>query len=235
MKKLLTFAFAALILAGCTKNDEPLPEVSFSINVSGFNITTDDFGSLKSTEALFDGFEHKYPAGILRFNAPSGAVYTFDTNGESIEDFVFSLSPGTYQIVGEGGTATVAGSDAMPFIIDTQSITIEESTTEISVTVTPTCGLILVSDASGLVESAMMTRYETPDYDFYTDGIFYYTYFGIGNNWYAEITKTGGFTLTLYTPNLQIGYAYQIEVTDAAGSMSLGLDANFTEAETVVW
>jgi hypothetical protein len=85
MKKYLAFIFASFLIAGCTKNEEPVMEVTFTINVSGFNITTDDFGSLKSAQALFDGFEHKYTGGILNFEAPSGAIYGFNTQDAPID------------------------------------------------------------------------------------------------------------------------------------------------------
>ncbi len=236
MRKISLFVIGLAILAGCTKKEEPLQEVSFMLNVSGFNITTSDFGSLKSIEALFDGFEHKYTGGTLNFEAPSGVVYGFDTQDTPIDEFVFSLTPGTYSLTGAGLPGASVGRDGMIFNIGAQEITITESTTAIDVVVTPTCALILVSDALAQVSSALIRPVSPPpSWVFFTDGIFYYTYIEPTSGYYAEITKLDASTLTMQTGLLQVGYVYQIEVTDGSGSMVLNLDPLFTEAETVVW
>ena len=52
MKKLLLAIFFIPFFFGC--EDLPEAEVTFSINISGFNITADDFGTLKSAQNTED-------------------------------------------------------------------------------------------------------------------------------------------------------------------------------------
>jgi hypothetical protein len=51
MKKIAVFLSALFVLVSCDKKDDEPPEVTFTLSITGFNITSDDFGSLKSTDA----------------------------------------------------------------------------------------------------------------------------------------------------------------------------------------
>jgi len=62
-------------------------EVSFTLNISGFQVTTDDFGSLKSTEVDFGSFNHKYPSSGLKFTNSDGVVWAFNTGSVPIDSF----------------------------------------------------------------------------------------------------------------------------------------------------
>jgi len=236
MKKLIFPFIILVILTGCTKEETP-PEVTFTLSITGFNITTSDFGALKSNQAdVFDSFSHKYSGGELHFEAPSGAIYVFDTNGQNMEGFAITLPVGTYTLSGHGGIADSRGTNAMTFNIPEQDVIINESTTSIDMTVSPTCALLLVADQSGLIDQAYIKR---PNLDgtwnFATDGIFLFKYILPASTHVAYIKKTNLSELRINTGTLQVGYVYKVEVTDAEGNMILNFIPEMTDAETIVW
>lgn len=236
MKK-LNLLLLVIIALGCSKKDDPKPEVTFSINISGFNITTDDFGSLKSTQAdIFSDFDHKFSGGELIFRAPSGAIYNFNTNGISIDGFKITLPLGTYQLSGNGGSPSYGGGPKMAFSIPSQGIVIGASTISIDVTIAPECALILVADQLNLLEEAYIAPVPSPpSYPFFQDGIYLYTYFEPRSQFWANIIKKDATKLTMDTGNLKKGYVYKIEVTDGEAGMGIDLNPEFVDAEIVVW
>lgn len=155
MKKLIIPLIVLVIITGCTK-EEPATEVTFTINVSGFYITTDDFGVMKSTNGVFDSFTHKYESGTINFTAQSGAVYKFNTNTSSLDGYSITLSAGSYQLTGESIVAQPIPISRMSFTIPEQAVEITEITTEIDINITPTCGLMLVADQSSQVKKAFL-------------------------------------------------------------------------------
>jgi hypothetical protein len=233
--KNLIITLLLVLLAGCTKTENSPVEVT--INISGFNITIDEFSTLKGiTEDEFSGFQHYYLAGILTFSSPSGAVYTFSTNLNSIDGFKVTLSPGTYQLSGSSNSGSYAGTSGMSFTIPSQEIIVGEITTSIDITVTPTCGLILVADQNSLIGTAIIRpELPPPSWPFFKDGNFYYTYFQPKNSHYAHLTKKDATYLTMNTVLLKVGYIYKIEVTDGTTGTSFNLNSIFEDAETIVW
>lgn len=234
MEKLFIPIFATLlILIGCAEKEEPKPEVTFYINISGFQIESDDFGSLKSYyEAPFDSFYHKYPSGSITFIDEDNTQYTLNTGANSIDGYGVTLKVGTYTITGTGGVSDRKGAAKMAFTIESQEIIISDTTTIIDITVKPTVALILVYDIDRLVINTYVQ--ELPN-TFYTDGNFYYTYLQRESGWHAYIKKSDGATLDILTYTLQHGYVYKIIVTDSGTSMQLDMTPTFTETELISW
>ncbi len=231
MKKIISLLFLLLILAAC-KKDEPIPEVTFTLNISGFQITAKEFGGLKSHQVDFDSFIHKYPTGSLKFSNSSGVNYNFNSGSSTIDNFSITLPVGSYTLSGEGGIPDKYGWDKMSFTISSQDITIEESTTEIDVTVTPSCALFLVSDENALIDTAYISAIHHP---FYIDEPFRYSYFEPYSGHRAYVVKKDGATLDILTGNLQIGYIYQIMVTDTGTTQTLNLNPVFLKVDLVIW
>jgi hypothetical protein len=220
-----------LILPSC-KKDEPKLEVTFHINISGFIIESDDFGSLKSTETgEFDAFVHTFPSGTIIFtDVTSGAKYTYSTGTFCINGYAFTMPIGSYKITGYGGEVSVAGWHTMSFTIPEQTITITEQTTTIDINVAPTCTLIVVYDENNLVQHAYISNNGN---DLYVQGKYYYTYMALQYN--CIIEKYDGAILTIHTNTLKIGYYYKVIVTEAGGSTTIDLDPGFTETEPFGW
>lgn len=66
MKKLIPILLLVIVFASCEK-EEPIKEVTFELNISDFQITSKEFGSLKSQNQTNLEFVHKYPSGALIF------------------------------------------------------------------------------------------------------------------------------------------------------------------------
>ena len=99
MKKIAVFLSALIVLVSCDKRDDEHPEVTFTLSITGFNITSDDFGSLKSTEAdVFDGFDHVFRGAVIDIVNSDGAKYSFNTWGNSPDGYSITLPIGTYLI-----------------------------------------------------------------------------------------------------------------------------------------
>ena len=135
-------------------------------------------------------------------------------------------------LTGTSGDIGKYGNSAMSLTIDSQEITIESSTTQIDVIVTPTCGLILVADENSLVDRAYMD--EANPENFSTEGIFWYRYFR-PSGVYARIAKKDGAVLSILTQNLETGHIYQIEVTDSGTTQDINLNPSFTKDIPVIW
>jgi hypothetical protein len=236
MKKLISIFLGLLVIAGCTK-EEPVAEVTFTINIIGFNITSDEFGSLKSIQAdIFSDFDHKFSGGELNFTTSSEVPYIFDKKDYSIEGFTITLPVGTYQLSGFGGTASYAGTAGMAFNIPVQEIIIEPTTISIDVTVTPECALFLVADQFDQVKEAFIAgASRPPSWPFFEDGIYKYTYFEPTTGFVAHIVRLDDTELKIYTTNLQKGYVYKIEITDGSSGMGLNINPTFEDAEIVIW
>ncbi len=232
MKKSISFLFVLLILTACGKKDEPTPEVTFTLNISGFRLMTTKSGSLKSQQVDFDSFTHKYPSGSLTFITATGVTYTFNTGSSPIDNFSFTLPVGSYTLSGEGGLPDGYGSSTISFTISSQVITIEETTTEIDVTLTPTCALFLVSDENALIDTAYISAIHHP---FYIDTTIRYSYFEPTSGYRAYIVKKDGAILDILTGNLQVGYEYDIIITDAGTTQTLNLNPTFTKVDTITW
>lgn len=233
MKKVCLCLFAVLLITACEKKEDVSPEVTFTLNVSGFQITSSEFGGLKSAPADdFDSFIHKYPAGTLTFVNSDGIEYSFTTGTTSIDQFSITLPIGTYTLTGEGGIPEKWGDPVMALSIDSQEIVIEESTTSINVTVTPQCALFLISDADNLIDKSYFSSENRP---FYVDGNLWYAYFKPYSTVSAFILKTDGAMLTVSTANLQLGYIYKILVTELGTTQILELNPVFVDTEPVSW
>ena len=234
MKKIGLFIVSLAILAGCSK-DQPLAEVSFKVNISGFDISTDDFSSLKSGGSVFDDFNHVYAGGILYFKSEDGTEYMFSSGENSLDGTTITLVPGKYTIWGESAPPSPQGGPAMLYMVESQDVYITGSTTYIDLYVKPTCALALVADDHYQLKEAQL---KMSGYDLYWDlfsmGIFYYTYFLPEEGYYLNLVKHDDTELTLPTKDLDYGYIYKIEVTESDG-IEINLSSNFEEGESIVW
>jgi len=236
MNKFIIPIVTILFLISCSK-DQPKPEVTFKLNISGFQITTKEFGKLKSEADTFDTFTHKYPVGTLVFINSDEVTYTFNTGETVIDSFSITLPVGKYKLSGTGMDGNRLdryshGKARMALEIAEQEINITETTTQINVTVTPQCGLFLVYDPESLINIAYI---DSGEYPFFIDGFFRYSYFQPTSGYRAYIVKNDGAVLDILTGNLNIGYIYEFIVTNSGTSQSLNLNPGFTALEPVVW
>ena len=231
MKKVIPFFFALLSLAACQKENQPKPEVTFKLSISGFYVSSKTFSTLKSSQVDFNNFKHKYPPGTLTFKRSGGPTYTFNTGSLPIDQFSITLPIGTYTLTGEGGTPNIHGSAIMSFTISSQDVTITDTTTLVDVTLTPTCALFLVADENALVDTAY---FGSLDHPFFVDNIFRYAYFK-QSSYSGIIVKKNGETLSIPTSTCQIGHIYEIIVTDTGTTQTLKLDPNFTIEDPISW
>jgi len=230
MKKILLISIALIQIVGCSKKDETPPEVTFKLSISGFSLSTEKFGDLKSQNA-FESFTHKYPTGmVLTFSTTNGLIYTFNTGGTPLNEFGFTLPVGEYSISGTTGGMTWSGDSWMALAINSQSVTITESTTQLDISVTPLCALILISDEYSLVDKAYI---DSETYPLFTQGVLRYKYFYPSKSVY--IIKKDGAQLEMETDSWQFGYVYKIEVTNSGTSRSLNINPNFIDADTIIW
>ena len=89
-----------------------------------------------------------------------------------------------------------------------------------------------MADEGLLVDQAYINSSE---HAFSMDGIFRYSYFKPNTGYIASVVKKDGSKLSIVTGNLQIGYIYQIEVTDSGTSQNINLDPNFEENDPIIW
>ncbi|MBA7532324.1 hypothetical protein ES705_24550 [subsurface metagenome] len=172
MKKLLTVILGIVILSfvwlGCNKQEEQpvTPEVTFTLSISGFDITVSEFSNLKSENA-FEDFTHVYPSGSLQFtHLSTGTDYKFQSGEKSIDYFKITLPIGEYSINGNCGSVKPWGEETMGFLIEPQIIIVEENTISVNVIATPRCALILLDEELSSVDTTMFI---------YNGSYFYFT------------------------------------------------------------
>lgn len=237
MKKLIPILLLVTFFASCEKED-PVKEVTFTLNVSGFQITSTEFGSLKSGQnEIFDNFIHKFSAGNINFTNSDGVRYKFHTLTYPINEFEITLPSGDYTITGSGGNTNPLGLETMAFEIPSQNVSITESTTQINITLKPTCALFLVADQSGLVNQAEIRQqaHNPPKNYFYEDGNLLYSYFLPSDDYIMEIQKIDESVLQIWTKDLSVGYIYEILVSETGKTQTLEIDEGFTQSETIIW
>lgn len=127
-----------LLLTCC---EEELPEVSFRIVTGGFHL---DHLPLNSGEDPPD-FAHRVSGGIVRFTGENGS-YRFDTKRTGIEDYLFHLPAGMYELTLEIPMASLYGQDGGSFTTETRVVPITAATDSITIEVRANCALFLVRD-----------------------------------------------------------------------------------------
>ena len=145
-------------MSSCKKqNTQPIAE--FTLNVSSFTIKSVIFKSSETDE--FSAFAHVYPTNSsVLFTGTNGESFQFYTGDYTLETFKFALPVGTYTINGNGGDND-EGSTYMSYEIPSQSITVASQVTSISITINPTCCLILVADPNSLIDTTSEPRLDT--------------------------------------------------------------------------
>ena len=109
----ILFLTALSFFTSCEK--QPLPDVTFTLNVSGFNLTTTEFGGLKSLSSLSD-FNHHYGPGVLSFSLQEGDDYIswlFETGNQPINNFSITLPASVYTLSGSSVNETSLGNPNM--------------------------------------------------------------------------------------------------------------------------
>lgn len=233
MKKIFQILLLILLMPACNKKEERIPEVTFTFNISDFNINTKDYTDLKSQqESFFDDFTHKYPSGSLTFVNSENMTFYYNTEPYPIDKFSVTLPVGNYSISGEAGLSDPLGANTMSFTLPLQDITIEESTTEIDISVTPTCALFIITDEKDLLDSAYIND---PNRPLYIESVYRYSYFKPESGNRVYLTKKEGASLNFSTGNLQVGYIYKIIVTDDNTSQTIILNPDFTISDLITW
>lgn len=195
----------------CDRQERQVPDVTFTINIQGFSLETEEFNDLKSVnQDIFNGFIHKYSPGILIFTAIDGTEFSFNTGSTTINNFRITLPAGEYSLSGMAQSGGNLSEDAISFLIPMQDVTIEELTTEIDINVTPSCMLVIIADEDSLVEKAYVENESNP---FYIDGIYSYSYVANLTTTIAYIVKKDGTQLEFLVGKSGSAHIYQIIVT----------------------
>ena len=186
-------------------------------------------GDLKSG-SIFDNFLHTYPTGNLTFTKSNGFVFTFNSGGTPLDEFSITLPVGDYIVSGEGGDSpTWAPMTAMSLAINSQSISVTESTTQIDITATPTCTCIVVADENSVVNKVFIDLERDP---LFSQDIFWYCYLYPSKP--VRILRNNGELLSLETVDWLFGYIYKIRVTDAP-QQPFNINPGFLEGDSIVW
>lgn len=229
MNKIIVPVLLGMLIFSCSKIPDPVPEITFTLNVSGFQITKDNFGEFKSTADEFSSFVHKYPTATITFVNEHDEIYNFTTD-VPLDEYSFALPIGDYTISGTGGNREKLGDLAMALTIDQQQIIITESTTSVDITVTPTVSLFLVAEEGDQFDKAYIN---TEDYSFYPNGELHYIYFMPHSTTTIYIYKKDGGLYSSATSDLNNGYVYKIVLLDAGSSQSFNITPTFTEPGTI--
>lgn len=148
MKKLLLFfAILSFIVIGCTKQEQPEPEVQVSLD---YKFTSQSSViSAKAFSPDYDAFYSKYIVGRLLTPATFDITFTdkttnfsFQTKGKWSSDKLFTLPSGTYEVVGKSVSKYASSGDTCMLVFN-ETIVISPTTTKIVLTAKYDCALLL--------------------------------------------------------------------------------------------
>lgn len=236
MKKIGLLVLALAILSACNK-EKTDPQVELKVNISGFSVSADDFGALKSTGGtVFDDFMHVFAPGKLYLKTEDGTEFTFSSGENSLDGASITLAPGKYTIYGASFEhPTPMGSKHMLYEIPGQDVYIYHDTKTLDLEVEPTCALVLVADSYASLSKAYLQKYfHNEMWNLYAKGIFYYSYFLPDEDYYLNLVRKDENEFTLPTKDLKYGYVYKIEVHEPT-QQTVELHPYFEDGETIVW
>jgi len=219
---ILIALLVTLLFTSCNKKDDN-SVVNFSLNVSSFST---EVSKMKSSlvDDPFAAFTHVYPTNSnITFTSNDGRKYLFYTGDFTLETFKFGLPAGTYKLTGNGG-GNLEGSKDMSFTIPEQTVIISSTTVSVSITINPTCFLIIIADPNLLIDETNKPR--IADYNTYGNANYILTSFnstiryiyGIPNQYaYFMILKKDKSELICDPTSacFKIGYTYKIFINSA--------------------
>jgi len=222
MKKAGIYFLVIMTLWSCEKE---APEVSFRIETEGFFLEE----AFLDTANEFPSFSHKVSGGIVTFSKNS-TTSEFNTGKIGIEEFLFQLPVGEYQLTFTIPQASLYGQDGGSFTVNPGTVIITEQTEIISVEVEANCAMFLVYDELSQLDQGifMIERHSFAKGYFWSYPLFpdslsgsYYAYFTPDTVpsdpsaflWFYEGEpgiEEGG----LATKDLETGYQYNIRILD---------------------
>ena len=222
MRKLIYFLIGLVAIISCEKD---IPEFGFRIKSSGFSLKNGDLHSADS----FPLFSHRLSGGIVSFTGEN-AIYEFRTGKISIEEYLFKLPAGSYQVEFRIADASLYGQKGGSFQAEPATITVTDQVDTVSVEVVAKCALFLVQDERSQLDNGiyMIRRYASGEgyfssYPLTLDTIsgLYFTYFTPDPDssnpsaylWFYE-GRPGMATGGLSTLGFESGYQYVIKVLD---------------------
>ena len=224
MAKKVIMIVLFVILFSCEKETEDVEKFPFYISINDFefknrNTNTEDFPIIDS----------KFGGGTVRF-ANYTDTFFFDTRETNIEDFLFELPAGVYDIEIETPAASLFGQANPSFKSNDLDVEISDSTDIITLNAEATCALVVVKDewnqlenGAYIIENRSLNGDNFVSYPLERDSInkLYYTYilpdtipdipdaflwfYGDGKAY-----DNGG----LHTEFFEIGYKYLINVLE---------------------
>jgi hypothetical protein len=223
MRKLIYFLIGLMFIFSCEKE---VAEIEFRIKSTGFFLEDSYFHPGDS----FPSFSHKLSGGNVSFISASTS-YEFRTGRISIEDFLFELPAGQYQMEFRIPDASLYGQKGGSFLSKPTSITVSElMEPEVNVNVEANCALLLVHDELQELDNGIYMIENYASYEGYfrsypltLDSIsgLYFAYFTpdtIFSNPSAYIwfygRKPGASSGGLPTGDFEKGYQYLIKVLD---------------------
>ena len=128
-----------MCFASCEKD---IPEIGFRIKCTGFFL---EDGGVDPRNSM-PSFSHKLSGGLVSFTTGSTS-YDFRTGKISVEDFLFELPAGTYNMELRIPEASLYGQKGGAFLAEPSEVSITETMEpEITVKVQANCALLLVRD-----------------------------------------------------------------------------------------
>jgi len=202
-----------------------VPEVSFRIETEGFILEE----SFMDRSDVFPSFTHRFSSGLVTFSN-NHTTYEFNTGRTGIEEYMFRLPVGEYQVTFNIPQASLYGQEGGSFVASPGNVIINEQTDTILVQAEANCSMFLVYDELNQLDQGvfMIERHAFAhgffwSYPLITDSLsgVYYTYFTpdtVPSNpsaflWFyegKEGIEEGGLT----TKDLEIGYQYKIKILD---------------------
>lgn len=145
-KKVIMILFFALLLS-CEKEVE-VENIHFYISIKDFEIKPRFINSNEDIPHIL----HKFAGGSVIFTNNTD-TYLFDTQQTSIENFLFEVPAGIYNIEIETPAASLYGQSTPSFRSELIDVEISDLTDTIEVSVKPTCALIVVKDDKNRLEN----------------------------------------------------------------------------------
>jgi len=139
MRKLIYFLIGLMVVTSCEKE---IPEFGFRIKSTGFFLEN---GDLYPGDSI-PSFSHKLTGGNVSFISGPYS-YDFRTGKISIEDYLFELPAGRYEMEFRIPEASLYGQKGGSFHAEPTEILVSETMEpEITVNVQANCALLLVRD-----------------------------------------------------------------------------------------
>ncbi|MCP4311937.1 MAG: hypothetical protein GY790_11795 [Bacteroidetes bacterium] len=222
MKKTGILLLLTLTLWSC---EEEIPEVSFRIETEGFILQE----AYIDNSDVFPSFSHRLSSGRLTFSN-NHDTYKFNTGRTGIEEYLFQVPVGEYQLTFTIPQASLYGQEGGSFVASPRNVIINEQTDTILVQVEANCSMFMVYDQLNQLDQGvfMIERHAFAhgffwSYPLLSDSLSgaYYTYFtpdSVPSNpsaflWFYEGTQgieEGG----MATMDFEIGYQYNINILD---------------------